>query len=515
MHTTSRPFTFPDHLSQHEQVTFARRVIEAYRAEILPLRQTVTRCQTYHGPLVEQLKEWRNKYKKADEENHKLHRENERLRKEKDTLKREIERLTKTNTRYQVALFDNGNFKGSPDTRNKKPKGGQRGHADTNRETQEPPSTYPRERLFVDTCATCGTHLSRVPATRQKTLIDIIINPQIVKLIVESERQWCSTCKREVYARDDRSLPFTEYGINTFMLVVILRFKAHASMANIATVLRISHGLTLSKSEISNMLKQAKGYLRGRYENLIKLVRSGAVMYMDETGWLVNGHKAWMWIMANEQATVYIAAESRGKGIAEDIYGTSGAYAMTDGLSSYLNVIPKERHLYCWTHILRFCYEETIQFPPDHPACRVRDRLVSLYQTVRASPEWSNEQKEQILRRELDSIVSIVSQDPTVNTILHRVRSQKEGLILALLVTINGTNNLAERELRTMAIKRTISNGSATYQGMETTAVIGSVVQTLGRTKDISFLPALKTYFQEGMREKYRQYIHSTYYDSS
>jgi Transposase IS66 family len=211
---------------------------------------------------------------------------------------------------------------------------------------------------------------------------------------------------------------------------------------------------------------------------------------------------------------VYVAAESRGKGIAEEMYGNSTAYAMTDGLASYLHTIPKDKHLYCWAHLLRYCYEETIKLPITHPPCVIRDRLVKLYQKVRANPEWITEQKERVLREELDSILAIISEDETVNNILYRVSMQKEGLILALLVTEDATNNLAERELRNMAIKRNISNGSNTYKGMETTAVIGSVLQTLGRTNDAPFLPTLQMYLKEGLQEKYKQYIHTAYDDS-
>jgi hypothetical protein len=78
----------------------------------------------------------------------------------------------------------------------------------------------------------------------------------------------------------------------------------------------------------------------------------------------------------------------------------------------------------------------------------------------------------------------------------------------------NGTNNLSERELRNMAIKRNLSYGSDTYLGMENTAIIGSVMQTLHRNKDKPFIPTLKTHLQTGMQEKYQQYIHTAYYDS-
>ena len=45
-------------------------------------------------------------------------------------------------------------------------------------------------------------------------------------MILQSERQWCSNCKCEINACHPQSLPFTEYGLNTFMMIMILRFKS-------------------------------------------------------------------------------------------------------------------------------------------------------------------------------------------------------------------------------------------------------------------------------------------------
>jgi hypothetical protein len=211
--------------------------------------------------------------------------------------------------------------------------------------------------------------------------------------------------------------------------------------------------------------------------------------------------------------TVYVAAESRGKGIFEGMYGDSHAYSMHDGYAGYKSITGEEKTIFCWTHVLRFSYEETIDLAKEHQAVAIRDRLVNLYQTIRRNHTWTREQKERMLHQELGSLLTIQSANQTVRNILYRVATQKEGLILALLVTPDGTNNLSERELRNMAIKRGISNGSDTYQGMQTTAVIGSIIQTLHRNKKLSFIPTLQSYLREGIQENHSQYIHTPLYD--
>lgn len=493
-------------LNLPEYVGVLRRDVRLLRIH----NQQLQRSQYATKRKISELKEENKRLRKERRE---LEKEKRHLEKEQERLKREIEKLTKTNKRYQVALFDHGNFK-PPDKKNKKKKGGQIGHANTNREIHEDYTTYQKKRLFAKSCGTCGNPLNRVSTTRKKILVDIVINPEIVKIILESERQWCGGCKMEVIARDNRSLPFTEYGINTFLIVMILRFKSHASMENIATVVSISHGLKLAKSDVSNLLKQAKEYSRSRYEELKKAVQKGAVIYADETGWLVNGQKAWLWIMANEEVTVYYAAESRGKGIAEELYGTSTARCMHDGLRSYDNAIAKDKHCYCWAHILRFAHEECINEKEGSSAIVLKDALIRIYHIKSNNPEYSLKELEAILRRELDKLLAIHADNQSLQNIQQRLKVQKEGLINSMIYTPDGTNNLAERELRPMVINKRISNGSNTYKGMETTAIVGSVVQTITRRK-ADVIPTLKDYLVEGVKDKYRQYRHLAFLDDS
>ena len=345
------------------------------------------------------------------------------LEKENAQLKEQLEQSNKTKKRNQVALFDHGNFR-SPEKASQKKKGGQPGHADTNREAHPDGQPVQKQRLFAPVCGHCGTALPRVGASRQKMLVDIVLHPQVVKLLLESERQWCGHCHREVSARDPRSLPFTEYGLNTFLLVMILRFQSHASLQNIATVLEISHGLPISKATVCNLLTQAKNSLKEQYEQLIAAVRAGEVMYNDETGWLVNGEKAWMWLMANEEVTVYFAAESRGKGIAQHLYSDSQALSMHDGFASYTSSIPEDKQLYCWAHVLRFAHEETVLEPENSPAKLFTQQLVKLYHLKKQTPPLSARQMKGRLRKGLDKQLALESSIVSIQHIQTRLRGQ-------------------------------------------------------------------------------------------
>jgi len=506
--TAQRPFMLPSSLTTpFDQVNYCIGIIDKFRKELPTLRREKTNLEKQKEKLEGELVFWKEKYKNEKVRN-KIYRE------KIGNLEEEIDRITKTNRRYSVALFDHGNFKSPDDKGDRKNKGGQTGHPDTNRESHEDYSSYERKRIYAKTCSKCGYKLSRTNSTRRKVLMDIVLNPEVVKMILESERQWCGKCRKEVTARDLRCLPFTEYGINTFMMTMILRFKCHSSFGNIAAVITISHGLKLSKSDISNILNQSRLYLKSRYNMLIENIRKGKVIYSDETGWQVNGQSAWMWIMTNEEETVYFAAESRGKGIAKELYGNSNAYSMHDGLASYQSSAKPDKHCYCWSHILRFAFEETVNEDDNSPAIFLRNELVRIYRIKGNHPEYSHMELKAVLKENLDKCLKATSDNTSFIHIQNRVKEQKTGLINSLLYTDDGTNNLAERDLRNMAIKKRISNGSNTFSGMETTAVIGSVMQTLGK-KEENLMPVLQSYLRTGIGEKFHQYTHTVFYDSS
>lgn len=126
------------------------------------------------------------------------------------------------------------------------------------RESKDNRVSYRRQRRHASVCGGCGSSLPRVNATREKFLLDIVINPHVVTLIVETERQWCSSCKKEVNAKHPQRLPFTEYGVNIFLMILLLRFRCHLPFATIALVLRVGYGLTIGPSAIVNLLDGAK-----------------------------------------------------------------------------------------------------------------------------------------------------------------------------------------------------------------------------------------------------------------
>lgn len=66
-------------------------------------------------------------------------------------------------------------------------------------------------------------------------------------------------------------------------MVMILRFKGHLSIEGISSVLKIAFGLTLSKSEVSNLLKISAKYLGPKYKNSLLLIVAVPELFVDNS----------------------------------------------------------------------------------------------------------------------------------------------------------------------------------------------------------------------------------------
>lgn len=502
-------FVIPASIVPSDRINFLLGVITRYREELVPLRRMFVTAKKKIEWLEREVAKYKQDYDKLVERIKRFERDVDKLEEEKEELEKEIGRLTKTNNRLTTALFDHGNLKSDANKAKgkKRNKGGQKGHANTNRESREDTSQYTKQRLSLDECPNCNHHLNRVSSTKSKALIDIVINPQVVKLLLEPERQWCSNCNKQVKAIHPQSLPFTEYGINTLMVILLLRFKGNLSLARISLVLKVAFGLPLAESSIQSLLSQAKKHLGHHYQALVKQVRDGRLMYNDETGWLIGKKRAWVWMMTNKDTTVYYPAESRGHGIFKEMYGHSRATSMHDGLASYqAGLKNKNKHAYCWAHFLRYVHEETDPDPPRGIGRRIRRQLINLYR-LKYKPLTKAQLAKQ-LEEGFSQILDRQTRKDSVKNIQTRLITQKQGLIKALIDTPDGTNNLAERELRPVVLLRKTTNGSNTFAGMEITTTLSSVVQTISR-QDKPFFPTLQHHIQAGVSKKHPSFVYS------
>ena len=103
---------------------------------------------------------------------------------------------------------------------------------------------------------------------------------------------------------------------------------------------------------VQAIARQARA-LEPTYRALIEGVRSSRVVAPDETGWRINGQKAWLWAFAGEQVTVYLIAPGRGFEHACEILGEDYSGVLErDGWAPYRR-FTNAKHQTCHAHLLR------------------------------------------------------------------------------------------------------------------------------------------------------------------
>jgi len=236
--------------------------------------------------------------------------------------------------------------------------------------------------------------------------------------------------------------------------------------------------------------------MRPLFEQLKENIRGEPGVHLDETGWKVlrAGDQSYAWVMSGavSSESVFLLGESRGKGNAERLLGESfDGFVVSDDYAAYKKL---PRHQLCWAHLIRK-FRDMAQSGeiPDTQRQRCKDqyaKICAMYDEVKQnrSTEHYNEFAERLAH-----LSAIQATDPKK---LVRIKTTLRKNIPSYLTCLSDpriplTNNLAERSLRHLVLKRKISFGSLTKRTAENFAVL------------ISVLLSLRQRYQSGFFEEY------------
>jgi transposase len=409
-------------------------------------------------------------------------------------LETHVERLTRLLEQQQRAAKRQAApfAKGPPKAEPKKP--GRRPGADYGAKAHRPPpapeeiiETY--EAVLPATCPGCGGALDETHIDHQYQ-VEIPRTPIHRQFNVHVGR--CRGCQRRVQGRhplqtsDALGAAASQLGPDAQAAVVELNKQAGLPHGKVIRALDSLFGITLTPGGSAHTVLRAARRCEPVYATLCQAVGQADWVVLDETGWHVGGHPAWLHALVVAQATAYIIDPTRSGGVAERLLGRGYAGVMVhDGWSPYDN-FEQARHQQCLGHLLRRCHE--LLETATRGAVRFPRRVKGLLQTaldLRDRHAAGNVSDHGLavargrLANELADAVLPPKSNPANERLAQHLWNHLDQLLTFLTVPgLDATNWRAELAIRFGVILRKVWGGNRTWAGARAQAVLMSVWRT-------------------------------------
>lgn len=349
----------------------------------------------------------------------------------------------------------------------------------------------------LDSCPTCKTDLTTQPVTETVSRIIEDIAPIPEKTIISKEvqeRKWCSTCKKIVSSVSETALPGSDIGIRALCLMAYLWVVSALSLPGIAALFNNFFRMRLSTSGISKMMLRLAKIMEPVYEEILRDVKGGTIIFADETGWRVKGVLWWLWIFANPRTAYYFPAKERGGIVVAKILGSVfSGILVTDAWYAYMKIICVKQT--CMAHIMRKIRKFRDAYPQYYSILifyRKLRRILLDGERLQAMRKEMGElvfqRRLKLLKKRLSTLLAWKNPNNVLKEVIAKVKRQKKYILT--FVEHEGVpnhNNFGEYIIKKGILKRKVSGGSMSEAGVRAYAILQSIAQTCLLRK-ISFL---------------------------
>jgi len=304
------------------------------------------------------------------------------------------------------------------------------------------------------------------------------------------------------YGRIPGALGRSEFGIEIIVAVAHLVHVVGLSFDKACAVLNFFQGLRLRKSQVEALLNQLSRHWEGEFETLCALLANSLVVHADETGWSINS----VWAFLSEKARLVLFGVHKDSATLHLILNpaTFTGTLVSDDAAVYAGFTNMQK---CWAHLLRKAIKLTLLAPENAEYRRLADGLLEIYRKacrVQQDGRLSDQGRRRKVAQLDEEIVELCG--PTWFAELPRcegavndcrllidelmrlmIDRQLFTFVTAAPVTtplgraesVSGTNNEAERTLRSPAQARDTGRTNKTSRGARRRTVIVSVLESL------------------------------------
>jgi hypothetical protein len=307
---------------------------------------------------------------------------------------------------------------------------------------------------------------------------------------------------RNQYGRIPGVLGRSEFGIEIVVAIAYQVYVVGLSFDKVCLLLNFFQNLQLRKSQADRLLNQLSRHWEGEFDLLCTLLANSAVVHADETSWSINS----VWAFLSEKVRVlFFGVHKDGETLRQILDpSTFAGIVVSDDAAVYANFTHAQK---CWAHLLRKAIKLTLLEPANAEYRRFADRLLEIYREACAiqrdrrlsdagrarkvgalddaildlcGPLWLAELPPQegpandyrLLASELMRLM-------LGNQLFTFVTAAPVETPLGPAAPVAGTNNEAERTLRSAAEARKTGRTNKTVRGARRRTVIVSVLESL------------------------------------
>jgi transposase len=297
-------------------------------------------------------------------------------------------------------------------------------------------------------------------------------------------------------------IPGGRYSVDFAVEVAASKYLEHLPLERqVRSMAR--EGLQVDSQTLWDQLDALARHHQDTYEALVQHVLTEPLVHADETWWPLLDRRPskrwWVWSVASERTVVYRIQASRSADAAGKLLGGYQGVVMADGYGAYAalaRAAPGVSLAHCWSHVRRkFVEVQEFYRGPCEEILSLIGELFAIERGLPAVHRLPGDGRDEALRAIADvratqsrRLVDRIrawgyAQRCTPESGLRKAIDYMLGLWGGLTRFLDDprvplTNNLAERELRTVVVGRKNHYGSKSRRGTEVAAILYSLLET-------------------------------------
>lgn len=314
----------------------------------------------------------------------------------------------------------------------------------------------------------CGGSLDDVTIGRRHRVEELVIKVEVTEYQCMCQR--CDRCGTVSEAPLPSALGGApKIGPHAQAVAMALRFDAGLTVSAISRVFGEIFHLPFSPGGLSQMFERNMTKCEPATIEVRRRLLEEPVIFADETGWWMDGSRAWLFAATTPELSVFHISPHRDRETFELLVppGHPGIIA-TDAYSVY-DYLPESRHPQCWGHVLRTARDIAEIHGDTHDAA-VRDGILAFIAAAKAhrDVEWPSPATRATAQASFEAIVPTGSaaKHPKLVTLGARLDRQRIRYLLCLDdKSVPLTTNQVERDLRGHISLRKLSFGTRNPRG--------------------------------------------------